>query len=225
MRKVRVGEKVKVKSTVFDDAADVRHGRMRWSEVTHADLWDSSYEAGVIVKSLGASKWLVKFDDAETEVHRQNIITLENEGPCWPNFDTLTRIEADFDVEVADVQDSEESSEDDAPRDINKLVEELEWSIEEQAPTFNQRENKGFPTLENPIFHSKYVESRSGPTVFQVWQTWTNEPFMQEMVNVMDATGRAKYLERWSTLTMGKFVRWLGIYHQMLADPRPLNVL
>ena len=48
---------------------------------------------------------------------------------------------------------------------------------------------------------------------------------MQEMVNVMDAAGRAKYLERWSTLTMGKFVCWLGIYHQMLADPRPLNVL
>ena len=225
MRKVRVGEKVKVKSTVFDDASDVRHNRKRWSEVTYGALWDSSYETGVIQESLGHSKWLVKFDDAATEVHRQNIITLDNEGPRRPNFDTLTRIEADFDVEVADVQDSEESSEDDVPTDINKLVEDLEWSTEEQAPTFDQRTNKGFTTLENPIFHPKYVESRSGPTVFQVWQTWTNEQFMQEMVNVMDAAGRAKYLERWSTLTMGKFVRWLGIYHQMLADPRPLNVL
>jgi hypothetical protein len=137
-----------------------------------------------------------------------------------PNFDTVTRFEADIDVEVGDVEDSDSSSGDEASTDINKLVENLEWSDEEQAPTFDQRTKKGFRTQENPIFHPKFVESRSGPTPFQVWQTWTNEDFMHQMVEVMDAAGRAKYSEHWRTLTMGKFVRWLGIYHQMLADPR-----
>jgi hypothetical protein len=221
LRKVRIGEKVKVKSTVFDSAADVRAGRNRWSQVTHGDLWDSSYEEGIIVESLGKSIWLVQFSDAKTEVHRQNIITLDNEGPLRPNFDTVTRFEADLDVEVADVEDSDSSSEDEVTTDINKLVEDLRWSDEEQAPTFDQRTKKGFTTQENPIFHPKYIEKRSGPTVFEVWQTWTNEDFMHGMVEVMDAAGRAKYSEHWRTLTMGKFVRWLGIYHQMLADPRP----
>ena len=220
MRKLKVGETVKVAATVFDSDAAIAGKEKRWSEEKYPLTWMTQQLEGKIVSFDKASKWWVQFEDAKSLVHRKNIVTTDATTRTRPSRSRIVRVEADNDADLGNLSDVSSSSEDEVGEPLDARVAELEWSAMEESPTFDQRRQKGFTIDEKPEFRPRFVDSRSGPTLFQVWLTWTSHEFMQKMVDYMDEQGRMKYAARWQTLTMGKFVRWLGIYHQMLADPR-----
>ena len=220
MRKLKIGETVKVAATVFDSAAAIAGKEKRWSEEKYPLTWMTEELLGKIVSFDKASKWWVQFDDAKSLVHRQNILTVDDTTRKKPSRSRIVRVEADNDANLENMSDYDSSSEDDEHDTLDARIAELDWSDREESPTFDQRRHKGFSVDEKPEFRPRFVSTKSGPTLFQVWLTWTSQEFMQKMVDHMDEQGRMKYGGRWVTLTMGKFVRWLGIYHQMLADPR-----
>ena len=144
MRKLKIGETVKVAATVFDSAAAIAGKEKRWSEEKYPLTWMTEELEGEIVSFDKASKWWVQFDDAKSLVHRQNILTVDDTTRKKPSRSRIVRVEADNDANLENMSDYDSSSEDDEHDTLDARIAELDWSDREESPTFDQRRHKGF---------------------------------------------------------------------------------
>ena len=150
MRKLKIGETVKVAATVFDSAAAIAGKEKRWLEEKYPSTWMTQQLEGKIVSFDKASKWWVQFEDAKSLVHRQNILTVDDTTRKKPSRSRIVRVEGDNDADLGNLSDFYSSSEDDVEEPLDVRVAGLEWSDMEESPTFDQRRHKGFTVDEKP---------------------------------------------------------------------------
>ena len=110
----KIGDKVKVKATYFDDDEAIAAGEMAWSKKKYREKWSTAYTFGIIQQKLTDSEWSVDFCDGsavcETSVmilvtsapsnqlsKRTKVIYTAKEGD-WQNLEEEEQ-EVDCDVE------------------------------------------------------------------------------------------------------------------------------
>jgi hypothetical protein len=222
-KRLKVGDKVSVPALQFDDMAAVANGEQRWSQAHYGARWRTAVVAGVLLDRPTAGKWQIEFEDGDKQVVERRHITLVEPVPAAAVLpvrrEDIVQIEGDGDIS------SDESSEDelvcDAPAGaIPQVSGTVTWSKEASAPTHDQRSKQGFKGQEVPVFHGVPHCTRTGPTLFELWLAYTPLSYTQRVVALIDEDGRAKFGRKWHGLDMGKFVRWVGMWHQMLAEPR-----
>lgn len=64
------------------------------------------------------------------------------------------------------------------------------------------------------------TELRSAPRAVDVYYDLTAMGFLEETVTYINGKGSQKYQGGWGYLTKGEYLRWMGIWFQMMAEPR-----
>lgn len=218
------GDEVKVRATYFDNAKDVAAGAKRWSEITFKDQWASAFCYGQIVKKSTRSKWNIKFPDGPADVDA-SAMSLVHPRQVDAHAKVRKTVKTSIEGEVEDLQSDSEEEEinlKNIPEGaIPQLLGTVEWSEGEDCPAEDQRAKFVTELYSKPQFSEHPHGSRTSPTLMDLWFLWTDRDFMLETVDVINDNGRTKYGEQWNTLTLGTYLAWLGLWHQMLADPLP----
>ena len=219
-----LGDKVKVKATYFDDDAAIAAGHLAWSKTTYNDRWDTAYTSGEILEKLNRNEWSVMFRDGpavcetsamilvkatglEVPVNKTKVIYTAREG----DFENLEEEELEEDYDVQNM-----------PADKMAAVPDgFEWSKVEEAPMGDQRAKFVDELRQKARLNELPKRSTGGPALFDLWMLWSDHERVAEVAAWIDNRGRIKFAADWKTLTTGLFIRWLGLWHQMLADPIP----
>ena len=222
----QVGDKVKVRATYFDNDADIASGKERWSKTVFQDLWATAYCFGTIVNKSTSRKWRVTFPDGSVDLPA-SAMSLVTPRPVDAHANVRktvkTRVEGDFSNLCSDSEEEEISMPYAPAGAIPQLDGPVQWSEGEDCPREDQRAKFVEELYSKPKFCELPNGSRASPTLTDLWFLWTDRDFMLETVDVINVNGIAKYAAGWNTLTLGGYLRWLGLWHQMLADPLPGN--
>ena len=220
----KIGDKVKVKATYFDDDEAIAAGELAWSKKQYPKNWSTAYTFGIISQKLTDSEWSVNFSDGSA-VCETSVMILVTPGPS-NQLSKRTKViytakEGDFENLEEEEQEEDGDVQDMPAGKLDAVPDGLVWSKGEAAPISDQRANFVDEVRQKARLNELPKRSLGGPSLFDMWLLWSDNERIAEVAAYIDGRGRHKFTNTWKTLTTGLFIRWLGLWHQMLADPIP----
>jgi hypothetical protein len=216
------GDFVEVPATYFDDTDDEASGKTPWSVEQFGTAAGSTMCKGQIVEKKRRQVWAVRFPDGTFDIHSSWLSSAGlPEVPEAQKQKKRTWQEVEGDIDFSDEESEEEEiSTYNAPAGVFKQVEgSIVWSDVHRVPLRDPRHRFVKEPYQNPELLKLPPRVNSAHTLFDLWLLWADKDFMQVCVTEMNRKGQAKYHGDWKTLTLGRYITWLGLWVQMLANP------
>ena len=207
----------------FDTAEAVAGEEPRWSETDWQDPRGDGKVRGQITESLGNSRWKVLWEDGDTKEARTRDLCLWQKTMGTEHC----RLEAaqiavwdDTQVNSSESESDEEGDFDAGGVELPGIKGKVKWTLARNEPTVCQRAKKGFTGHKTPVFSGDAAQTRSPPSLADVFFDMFSREYMKEWAAHVDTLGRGKYGERWESFTIGVLYRFIGMWVQMVAEPR-----
>jgi len=217
-----VGDIVEVPATYFDDSDDEAARETPWSVVEFGTAGKSAMCKGTIQAKKSKEVWSVRFPDGTFNIHFSWMSSAGlPEVPEAQKQKKRTWQEVDGPLELSDESSEEEEiSTYNAPAGAFKQVEgPVVWSEVHRVPLRDPRLRFVEQPYQNPELLKRPPRRNGVHTLFDVWLLWSDKDFMEVCVDEMNRKGLDKYRDGWKTLTLSRYITWLGLWHQMLANP------